>query len=394
MNKKTVRDLDVAHKKVLVRVDFNVPMDEQGNITDDTRIREALPTIQYLLEQKAKVILISHLGRPKGKVVDQLRLGPVANRLSELLGKPVLKTEDSIGPSAADAVAKMDSGGIVLLENIRFYPEEEKNDAEFARKISGLGDIFVLDAFGTAHRAHASTVGIASYLPAVAGFLMEKELTVMGDALDHPQRPFAAIIGGAKVSDKIGVIENLLTKTDFLLIGGGMANTFLQAEGHFMGASLVESDKVSVAADIMKKADHQNKKIYLPVDVVVAETIADDIPVKVVSVNHIPDGWMALDIGPETIKLFSQRLAEAKTVIWNGPMGVFERAPFAQGTKAVAQAIANSESISIIGGGDSAAAVEKFGFSDAVTHISTGGGASLEFMEGIELPGVAALLDQ
>ena len=393
MNKKTVRDVDIREKRVLVRVDFNVPLDKEMKITDDKRIREALPTIRYLLEQDARVILMSHLGRPKGKIVDELRLDPIAEKLEALLEKPVQKVDDCIGEMAEDAVKNMKAGDVLLLENIRFYPEEEKNDAEFALKLSNLGDVFVLDAFGTAHRAHASTVGIAAYLPAVAGLLMEKELTVLGGALEHPQKPFVAIIGGAKVSDKFGVLENLLEKADVLLIGGGMANTFLKAKGYSVGASLLEADKVEMAKMLMDKAATSGKEIFIPQDVVIAEAMEANARSQTVHVSEIPDGWMALDIGPETSRVFEEQIRSAQTVIWNGPMGVFEMEPFSEGTRRITAAVADAKGITIIGGGDSAAAVEKFGRAGDVTHISTGGGASLEFMEGKTLPGVAALSD-
>lgn len=388
--KKTVRDVEVEGKRVLVRVDFNVPLAE-GKVTDDTRIRAALPTINYLLEHGARVILMSHLGRPKGKVVDELRLDPVAERLAELLGKPVRKLDDCVGPEVEAAVAEMRSGDVALLENTRFYSEDESNDPAFARKLASLADIFVNDAFGAAHRAHASTVGLAEHLPSVAGFLMEKEIAFLGQALTAPKHPFVAVLGGAKVSDKIGVIDNLLTKVDSLLIGGGMANTFLKAQGYEIGQSLVEDDSLDVARETLERA---GERLALPVDVVVADRFDAEAESKVVPVDQVPEDWRILDIGPETVELFKQKLAGAKTVVWNGPMGVFEFPRFAVGTEAIARILAGSGATTIIGGGDSVAAVEQAGLADKMTHISTGGGASLEFLEGKELPGVAALLER
>lgn len=393
MPKMTVKDIDCAQKRVLVRVDFNVPLDN-GEVADDTRIRAALPTIRYLIEQGAKVILVSHLGRPKGKVNEALRLNPVARRLSELLDKPVKKVDNCIGPEVEEAVNSLKPGEVLLLENIRFYPEEEKNDPEFARKLAALADIYVNDAFGAAHRAHASTEGVAHYLPAVAGFLMQKEIEIMGKALAAPERPFVAILGGAKVSDKIGVIRNLLSKVDALLLGGGMANTFLKAKGYSMGRSLVEDDKVPLASELMEEARKRNVRLLLPVDLVVAQDLSAEAPHKVVRAEEVPEGWMAVDIGPETRQAFAQALEGARTVVWNGPMGVFEVDPFAAGTEAVARAVAGVKGTTIVGGGDSVAAVEKVGVADRITHISTGGGASLEFLEGRELPGVVALKDK
>nr|WP_297198773.1 phosphoglycerate kinase [Thermanaeromonas sp.] len=389
----TVKDIDCAQKRVLVRVDFNVPIDN-GEVADDTRIRAALPTIRYLMEQGAKVILVSHLGRPKGKVNEALRLNPVARRLSELLDKPVKKVDDCIGPEVEKAINNLKPGEVLLLENIRFYPEEEKNDPEFARKLASLADIYVNDAFGAAHRAHASTEGVARYLPSVAGFLMQKEIEIMGKALADPERPFVAILGGAKVSDKIGVIRNLLHKVDTLLLGGGMANTFLKAKGYSMGRSLVEDDKVPLASELMEEAQRRGVRLLLPVDLVVAQELSADSPYKVVTVGEVPEGWMAVDIGPETRQAFAEALKGARTVVWNGPMGVFEVEPFAAGTEAVARAVAEVNGTTIVGGGDSVAAVEKVGVAGRITHVSTGGGASLEFLEGRELPGVAALKDK
>jgi phosphoglycerate kinase len=388
--KKTIRDIEVEGKRVLVRVDFNVPLAE-GRVTDDTRIRAALPTINYLLEHGAKVILMSHLGRPKGKVVDELRLDPVAERLAELLGRPVRKLDDCVGPEVETTVMEMRPGDIILLENVRFHPEDESNDPAFARKLASLADIFVNDAFGAAHRAHASTVGVAEYLPSVAGFLMEKEMTFLGQALAAPEHPFVAILGGAKVSDKIGVIDNLLTRVDGLLIGGGMANTFLKAQGYETGQSLVEDESLDVARETLERG---GERLALPVDVVVAERFDAEAASRVVPVDQVPEDWRILDIGPETVELFNQKLAGARTVVWNGPMGVFEFPRFAAGTVAIAHILADSGATTIIGGGDSVAAVEQAGLAAKMTHISTGGGASLEFLEGKELPGVAALLER
>lgn len=393
MNKKTVRDIDVAGKRVFVRVDFNVPM-QDGKITDDTRIRGALPTIQYLVDQGAKVILASHLGRPKGKVVEEFRLTAAGERLSELLGKKVIKVDEAIGDTVKAEIEKMENGDVLLLENVRFYPGETKNDPEFAKALSELADIYVNDAFGTAHRAHASTEGIAHYLPGVAGFLMERELEVLGGALENPKRPFTAIIGGAKVSDKIGVIDNLLDKVDNLIIGGGLAYTFVKAKGYEIGNSLLDEEKIDMAKEFMKKAEEKGVNFYMPVDAVVAKEFAADAESKVVPIEEIPAGWEGLDIGPKTRELYAKVIKESQLVIWNGPMGVFEFDKFAEGTKAVAEALAETEGFTIIGGGDSAAAVSKFNLADKMDHVSTGGGASLEFMEGKVLPGVAALQDK
>jgi len=394
LNKKSIKDIDLAGKRVFCRVDFNVPL-ENGNVTDDTRIRAALPTIQYLMDQGAKVILASHLGRPKGKVVEELRLTPVAKRLSELLKKDIRKSNEAYGEIAKSDVEKLENGDVLLLENVRFYPGEEKNDPELAKAFAELADIYVNDAFGAAHRAHASTEGIAKYLPAVAGFLMEKELEVLGKALSNPERPFTAIIGGAKVKDKIGVIENLLEKVDNLIIGGGLAYTFVKAKGYEIGKSLLEEDKIELAKSFMEKAKQKNVNFYMPVDVVVADDFSDSANKKVVSIEDIPADWEALDIGPKTVERYKEVIQNSKLVIWNGPMGVFELDSFANGTKGVAQALADAnDTYSVIGGGDSAAAVEKFNLADKMDHISTGGGASLEFMEGKVLPGVAALNDK
>ncbi len=390
MAKKTVKDIDVKGKRVLVRVDFNVPIDKQGNITDDRRIKAALPTIKYLMDHGAKTILVSHLGRPKG-VTEGLRLDKEAKRLSELLGKKVEKANDVIGEDAKKKVASLKPGEVLLLENVRFYPEEEKNEPNFAKALAGLADVYVNDAFGTAHRAHASTEGVAHYLPAVAGFLMEKEINYLGNALSNPDHPFVAVLGGAKVSDKIGVIENLIGKVDTILIGGGMAFTFLKAEGKNIGKSLLEADKLDLANQLMKKAHEKHVRLLLPKDVVIAEKIEANAPHKVVSVNAIPDNMIGVDIGPETVGLYSNIIKDAKTVVWNGPMGVFEVKPFDEGTKGIAKAMSECKGTTIVGGGDSAAAVEQLGYAEKISHISTGGGASLEFLEGIELPGIKAL---
>ena len=390
MNKKSIRDVDLKGKRVFCRVDFNVPMKE-GKITDETRIRAALPTIQYLVEQGAKVILASHLGRPKGQAVEELRLTPVAARLGELLGKDVKKADEAFGPVAQEMVAAMNEGDVLVLENVRFYAGEEKNDAELAKEFAALADIFVNDAFGAAHRAHASTAGIADYLPAVSGLLMEKELEVLGKALSNPERPFTAIIGGAKVKDKIGVIRHLLDKVDNLIIGGGLAYTL----GHEIGLSLCEDDKIELAKEFMQLAKEKGVNFYMPVDVVITEEFSETATTKIVGIDSIPSNWEGVDIGPKTREIYADVIKNSKLVVWNGPMGVFEMTPFAEGTKAVGQALADAEgTYSVIGGGDSAAAVEKFGMADKMSHISTGGGASLEFMEGKELPGVVCLNDK
>lgn len=392
--KKTIEDIDVQGKKVLVRVDFNVPLNDKGEITDETRIQAALPTIQYLLDHGAKVILASHLGRPKGEVKPEFSLAPVAKRLDEILNTKVIFAKDCVGKAAQDAVASMENGQVVLLENLRFHKEETANDPQFAKELASLADIYVNDAFGTSHRAHASTAGVAEYLPAVAGYLIGKELSIIGKALDDPARPFIAILGGAKVSDKIGVIENLLTKVDCLIIGGGMANTFVKAQGFEMGKSLVDDERLGLALELMDKAKKKGIKIMLPSDFVVAKELKAGVETHVVPVDNIPADSMALDIGPSTRIIFSTEIKRAKTVIWNGPMGVAEIPEFAGGTKAIAEAMAASSATTIIGGGDSAAAVKKLGFADKMSHISTGGGASLEFLEGKELPGVAVLNDK
>ncbi|HEX6479886.1 MAG TPA: phosphoglycerate kinase [Ktedonobacteraceae bacterium] len=397
MNKKTIRDIDVAGKRVLVRVDFNVPLDAEQHITDDTRIRAALPTIQYLLDHGAAVILMSHLGRPDGKVVEKMSLKPVAYHLSRLLGKPVQMATESIGPQVEALAGALKPGQVLLLENLRFHKEEEKNDPDFARQLASLGDVFVNDAFGTAHRAHASTEGVTHYLPGVAGFLMEKEINFLGSALENPRRPFAAIIGGAKVSDKIGVLERLIGMVDTLLIGGGMANTFLKAEGYEIGDSLFEEGKLDVARDLITKARQRDLQLLLPVDVVIADRFAADASSRVVSIDNVSTGWRILDIGPETIKAFRAALADAQTIVWNGTVGVAEMPAFAKGTDAIIDILAQrtaTGATTIIGGGDSAAAVEQAHASGKMTHVSTGGGASLEFLEGRVLPGVAALQDK
>jgi phosphoglycerate kinase len=399
MAKKTLANLspaDLAGKRVLVRVDFNVPQDGTGAITDDTRIRAALPTIKYLTDAGAKAVLVSHLGRPKG-VTEKLRLNPIATRLSELLGAPVIKTDDSIGEAVAEAINSAADGSVILLENIRFYPEEEQNDREFSQKLASLADLYVNDAFGTAHRAHASTEGVAEFLsPAVAGFLLDKELQYLSGAIDNPKRPLVAIVGGSKVSSKIGVIDALLEKVDKLIIGGGMIFTFYKARGLAVGKSLVEEDKLDLAKSLEAKAKERGVEFLLPTDVVIADDFKLDANAKTVSIDHIPDGWMGLDIGADSIKLFQDALADCKTVIWNGPMGVFEFDKFAVGTEAIAHTLAKiteTGAITIIGGGDSVAAVEKVGVAEKMSHISTGGGASLELLEGKVLPGIAALND-
>lgn len=395
MNKLTLRDIDVRGKRVLMRVDFNVPVDENLNITDDTRIRAALPSIKYVIDNGGKLILMSHMGRPKGKVVESLRLDPAANRLSELLAKPVIKLADCVGKDVENVVFNMKEGDVVLLENLRFYREEEANDPVFAKQLARLGEIYVNDAFGTAHRAHASTEGVTHYIDlCVAGFLMEKELQYLGKALENPERPFIAILGGAKISGKIDVIKNLMNKVDALLIGGGMAYTFFKAMGYEIGNSILEEDKIDLAKEILEEVRKRDIKFLLPVDTVIADEFSKDANTEIVSVTEIPVGWEGVDIGPETIQIFSEEIKRAKTIVWNGPMGVFEIDKFAVGTNQIAKAIAESGAVSIIGGGDSVAAVKRAGYADKITHISTGGGASLEFLEGKELPGVKALTDK
>ena len=395
MNKKTIKDIDLKGKKVFVRCDFNVPLDENGNITDNRRIVAALPTIKYLLEQNCKIILASHLGRPKGEVNPKFSLKPVSNELSKLLGKEVKLAEDVVGPSAKELTSNVKEGEIVLLENVRFDAREEKNDESLSKEFASMAEIFVNDAFGTAHRAHSSTAGVAEFLPAVSGFLIEKELEFLGSALENPQRPFIAILGGAKVSDKLGVIESLLEKVDTLIIGGGMAYTFFKSIGYSVGKSICELDKLDLAKELMEKAKQKNVKLVLPIDNVIAKEIAPDTENKVIDSDNIPDEWEGLDIGPKTVELFKEELKDAKTIIWNGPVGFSEYEIFANGTRSIAQALAEKEdAVTIIGGGDSAAAIEKMGLSDKMTHISTGGGASLEFLEGKKLPGIECLLDK
>ena len=395
MNKKTVKDIDLKGKKVFVRCDFNVPMDENQNITDNTRIKAALPTIKYLLEQNCKIILASHLGRPKGEVKPEYSLKPVAKELSKLLGKEVIMANDVIGEDATTKAENLKEGEILLLENVRFHKEETDNDPEFAKKLASMAEIFVNDAFGTAHRAHASTTGIADYIPGVSGFLIEKELKFLGNAVNNPERPFVAILGGAKVSDKIGVIDSLLDKVDTLMIGGGMAYTFFKSMGYNVGNSICELDKLDLAKSLMEKAKAKGVKLMLPVDTKVGKEFKEDTESKTVKYTEIPDGWEGFDIGAETIKMYQDELSKAKTVIWNGPLGLFEFDQFAIGTNAIAEYLGNLENVTtVIGGGDSAAAIEKLGIGDKFTHISTGGGASLEFLEGKKLPGVECLLDK
>jgi len=390
MNKKTIRDIDVKGKRALVRVDYNVPINN-GQVGDDTRIRAAMPTLNYLLDQGAALILCSHLGRPKGGPDPKYSLRPVAAHLSSLMGKPVAFAEDCIGPVAEAAARALKPGEVLLLENTRFHPEEEKNDPEMARQLAALADVYVNDAFGSAHRAHASTEGVARFLPAVAGFLMEKEIQYLGSVIANPEKPFVAILGGAKISDKIGVIKNLLTRADTVLIGCGMANTFFKAEGYPLGDSLVEDEALETARQLLAQA---GPKLRLPVDVVIADRFAADAAHKVMAVGPVPDGWRILDIGPETVAAYSKVIKGARTVVWNGPMGVFEFPEFAKGTFGIAQAIAEANVTSVVGGGESVAAVQQSGLADKITHISTGGGASLEMLEGLTLPGVAALLDK
>lgn len=394
MNKKTVKDIDLAGKKVLVRCDFNVPYDENRVITDNRRIVAALPTIEYLLENNCKVILCSHLGRPKGEVKPEFSMDIVAKELSRLLDKEVILAKDVVGPDAMIKASNLKEGQIMLLENVRFEPGEEKNDEELSKKFASLAEIFVNDAFGTAHRAHSSTTGVASFLPAVSGFLIEKELNFLGNALENPERPFMAILGGKKVSDKIGVISSLLEKVDVLMIGGAMAYTFFKAMGYNVGNSICELDKLDLAKEIMKKAELKGVKLMLPVDTKIGKEFDPNTESKIVKYTEIPDDWEGFDIGPETIKLYEEELKNAKTVIWNGPLGLFEYEQFAIGTNSIAKALANIDAIKIIGGGDSAAAVEKTGLAEKFTHISTGGGASLEFLEGKKLPGIEAIQDK
>ena len=394
MNKKTVKDIDLKGKKVFVRCDFNVPMDENRNITDNTRIVAALPTIKYLLEQNCKLILASHLGRPKGEYKPEYSLAPVAKELSKLLGKEVIMANDVVGEDATSKASNLKEGEILLLENLRFHKEETENDTEFSKKLASMAEVFVNDAFGTAHRAHSSTTGIASYLPAVSGFLIEKELKFLGNAVNNPERPFVAILGGAKVSDKIGVIDSLLEKVDTLMIGGGMAYTFFKAQGYEVGNSICEMDKLDLAKSAMEKAKQKGVKLMLPVDTKIGKEFKADTESKTVKYTEIPADWEGFDIGAETIKMFSDELRNAKTVIWNGPLGLFEFDQFAIGTNEIAKVLSEIDATTIIGGGDSAAAVKKAGLEDKMTHISTGGGASLEFLEGKKLPGIEALMDK
>ncbi|HZK35223.1 MAG TPA: phosphoglycerate kinase [Bacillota bacterium] len=395
MSKRTLEDVSLKGKRVLVRVDFNVPIDKEGNITDDNRIVAALPTIKYLLKNDTKLVLMSHLGRPKGTGYEQaFSMAPVAKRLGQLLGKTINLAGDVIGDSATNLIAKLEKGQVVLLENLRFHKEEKGNEPEFAKALAAFGDVYVNDAFGTAHRAHASTEGVANYLPAVAGYLMQKELDILGKAVTNPEHPFVAILGGAKVSDKIGVINNLIDKVDTLIIGGGMAYTFIKAMGYEVGNSLLEEDKIELAKELLQKAEDKEVKMLLPIDNIVATEYKADAEYKEALSNNMPADWEGLDIGPESSKLFGEEILKARLVVWNGPMGVFEMPAFAKGTEAIANYMSKCKGTTIIGGGDSAAAVKKLGYGDKMTHISTGGGASLEFLEGIDLPGVAALNDK
>lgn len=391
INKKTIEDINVKNKKVLVRCDFNVPQDDDGNITDDKRIVESLKTIKYLIDNNAKIILCSHLGRPKGEFNEKYSLKPIAKRLSELLNQDVKMATDVIGENAKKLASELHDGEVMLLENVRFHKEEEENDPIFAQELANFAEIYVNDAFGTAHRAHASTAGVANYLPAVAGYLIEKEIDIIGGALDNPQRPFVAILGGKKVSDKIGVIENLINKADSIIIGGGMAYTFLKAQGFAIGKSICEEDKLELAKELFEKANNKNVKILLPVDIVCTNEISENGNAIMVDANNIPVDFIGVDIGEKAIEVFSHELEKAKTIMWNGPMGVFEIDKFAKGTNAIARVLANLDAITIIGGGDSAAAIEKCGLADKMTHISTGGGASLEYIEGKVLPGIDCL---
>lgn len=396
MNKKSIEDLNLKGKKVLVRCDFNVPMDENKNITDDRRIRSSLPTIKYILENEGRAILMSHLGRPKGEPNPELTLEPVANRLSELLGKDVTFAQDDevVSENVKDIVNNMKDGDVVLLENTRFRKEEKENGENFAKELASLGELYINDAFGTSHRSHASNVGVSKFLPSAVGFLVQKEIEIMGEALENPDKPFVAILGGAKVSDKIGVIENLINKVDSIIIGGGMSYTFLKAKGLEVGQSILEEDKIDLAKELMEKAEEKGVKLLLPLDIVVSKEFKNDTEFKTVKSNEIPEDMMGMDIGEETIKLFSNEIKSSKTVVWNGPVGVFEMDNFKKGTEAIAKAMAETDGITIVGGGDSASAVEKAGFQEKMTHISTGGGASLEFLEGKELPGIAAISDK
>ena len=395
MSKATVRDIEVSHKKVLVRVDFNVPQDEEtGVITDDSRIRAALPTIKYLISRGARVILCSHLGRPKGKVVEKLRLTVVAQRLSQILGQPVKVTKDSVGPEAEARVTGLREGDVLLLENLRFHPEEEKNEASFAQALASLADIYVNDAFGTCHRAHASVVGVTNYLPAVAGLLLEKEIKTLGGIIENPAHPFAALLGGAKVSDKISMIENIMGKVDYILIGGSMAATFLKAKSYEIGLSLIEADKLNVAANLMEKASSHGVCLLLPVDVVIADDISPKAKVETTSIENIPKDKRIVDVGPETVKAFQEALEKCQTVFWNGPMGIYEIPRFAEGTQTLARILANLDATTIVGGGSTAEVVTEMGLADKMTFVSTGGGASLKFLSGKVLPGIEVLPDK
>lgn len=394
INKKSIRDAELSGQRVIMRVDFNVPLDKEGNITDDTRIRAALPSIEHILKQNTKLILMSHLGRPKGQVSEELRLTPVGKRLSELLSKEVIITRDSIGEETKKIISGMQTGDVALLENLRFYKEEENNDDGFAKALAEYADVYVNDAFGTAHRAHASTEGIAHHLPGLAGFLMEKEISFLGKLLYDPEKPYAAIIGGAKVSTKIGVLEKLLEKVDVLIIGGGMSYTFLKAKGFEVGHSLMETEKVSLAFELIKKADEREVKLLLPDDHLVADKVEETARVKTVDTNAIPPDMIGVDIGPKTVRAYKKEIKQAKTVLWNGPMGIFEIEKFARGTNQIANVLASSKATTVVGGGDSVAAVNKFKLAESISHVSTGGGASLEFLEGKDLPGIQALADK
>lgn len=394
INKKSIRDAELSGQRVIMRVDFNVPLDKEGNITDDTRIRAALPSIEHILKQNTKLILMSHLGRPKGQVSEELRLSPVGKRVSELLRKEVIVTRDSIGEETKKIISGMQTGDVALLENLRFYKEEEANDDGFAKALAEYADVYVNDAFGTAHRAHASTEGIAHHLPGLAGFLMEKEISFLGKLLHAPEKPYVAIIGGAKVSTKIGVLEKLLEKVDVLIIGGGMSYTFLKAKGFEVGHSLVEAEKVSLAFELIKKADEREVKLLLPADHLVADKVEETARVKTVDTNAIPPDMIGVDIGPKTVRAYKKEIKQARTVLWNGPMGVFEIEKFARGTNQIAKALASSKATTVVGGGDSVAAVNKLKLAESISHVSTGGGASLEFLEGKDLPGIQALADK
>ena len=394
MNKKTFRDIDVAHKKVLVRVDYNVPLDENGEVLDDTRITATLPTLYYLIKQDAKIILCSHLGRPKGVVTPKLSLAPVAKKLSQLLNKKVKLASDAVGSSARKLIDEMKDGDLVMLENIRFYSQEENNDDEFARELASLADVFVNDAFGTSHRAHASTAGVAKYLPSVAGFLMNKELVALSNYVDHAEGPFVLILGGAKVSDKIGVIKNLLPKVNTILIGGAMANTFIAAKGGELGYSRYEKDKVDVATKILAEAERLNVNVVLPIDVIASTEFSENAPCKRMAASKIKEGYQAMDIGPKTRRIFKKYIKQAGTILWNGPMGVYEFKKYQEGTKSIAKAVSKNDGVTIIGGGDSVSAISNLGYDNKITHISTGGGATLKFLEGSNLPGVSMLLDK